>query len=678
MAVRLIRIALAALLALGILLVGGAALALLAFRPDAFKSALISAVQQRYHRRLELPGTLQLHLFTPFTLQTGPMRLSAPDGHTAFAQAADMRLHLAPLALLRRKVVIEGIELDAPRLRLHRDASGAWNFSDLLGAPAGNLPTLAMRHLRVRDGDVTLSDATRGLDGRLTMVDADASGIGQAGWHTLSLRALAALSDPRADVRINLRGQLHVDADGSGSLRNLVVRSDGSVLGGARMLSTLRAELRWTAAPTRSLQLLDLHLRTQGRMSDGQPLQVELGESMLQWSETWISAAPLQAQALIGAAPGTIRVRVHGGPFSGPDADLVARRLRLDVQRTAPLPLQLQLQADAHLNLPARSAVIDTLDTRAAWGTPARQWQARGQGSYTPAQGLRARLQGGGPGAVTQIDVRHAADGWTLQAQAGALDLGVAPDETTWRDVGALLRRLPATQLRLQADSVRWGPLRLSSVTAQAHDDASTLSLDKLQAQAWGGTLQARGSVGLHGAPATLHASLQHIALSGMLSALCGGAAVDGNADLQADLQWRGARDGALRAPDGSASLQARNGHLQGVDLGTPTASPGAHARSTAFGKLDADATIADGVARLDKLQLHGASGDWQGDGSVDLGSTALVDLRLRAVPGKKSASNAVALRVRGAAAAPVYTWLPAPLGSAPAAATAAAGYSPK
>ena len=676
---RLIRIFLASLLALAILLVGGAGLVLMAFNPDAFKSALIGSVQQRYHRRLQLPGSLQLHLFPPFTLQTGPMRLSETDAHTPFAQAADMRLHLDPLALLRRHIVIDAIELDAPRLHLRRSADGRWNFSGLLGAPSAKVPALAIHSLRVRDGDIVLSDASRGLEGRLSQVFANASGIGLAGWHALSLRGHAVLAAPSADTHFDLRGRLHADADGGVSLRDVVLRSDGRLFGSSRMLSNLRGAVRWTPAPSRSLQLRDLHLRAQGRMGDGQPLQLELDDPLLQWSDVWTRVGPLHGNALIGAAPDTLHASLRSSPIDGPAADLVLALLDLRLQRTAPAPLDLRLQLGAHMNLPARTAVVDSLRTQASWGRApgSGTWAAQGLGSYSPTQGLQLSLHGDAPGLPLRLQASMDSGVLRLQAQAHALQFGSLPDARTWEHAGAVLRELPSGTLHLQADSLSLGKLQLTQLDAQAHDDASQLVLDSLRAQAWGGRLQASGSVALGAAAApgkargaatpaaALQASLRAASAAALLDASSGAAPLDGETDLSTDLQWMPRESG----PSGNASLTVRDGRLHGVDL-RGTATPDAKTASP-FARLDARAVLGNGVATLRSLRLRTAAGDWQGQGSIALDTQ---ELRLLLTPSAAVRTPARRdtreLRIGGTAAHPSFAWQTA---SAPATATGAA-----
>ena len=689
MAARLIRILVAALLALAILLVGGVGLALLAFNPDAFKSVLIASVQQRYHRSLELPGTLRLRLFPPFTLQTGPMRLSEADGHTPFAQASDMRLHLNPLALLRRRFVVDGIAFDAPHLELRRDAQGHWNFADLLAAPGSRMPALDIHALSVQGGDIVLRDAARGLDGRLSGVDGRATGIGRHGWHALMLRGRASLVSPGAVASFDLQGQLHADSATGVSLRNLLLRSDGQMLGDAHLLSNVRAQLHWDPGPAPNLLIQDLQLRAQGRTHDGRPLQIRLDEPLLQWSGDRAHVAALRGEALVGAAPRTLHLELRGGAGDGPDDDLQLPDLRLQLSRTAPQPLGLALQLGAHADLPGGTVRIDALQAHASWGRPPRagQWQAQGKGRYSPDKGLHLQLQTAHEGAPLQLDLLHDASGWQVQAQAQSLDLGAAPDAASWQRMRAWLRELPAGSLRLQAGSLHWGPLRLSQLQAQAHDDASEMVLDSLQAQAWGGTLQANGSAALATSRAALQLSLADVSMGPLLESLVGHAALQGSAKVQAQWQWH-ARGGAKpQGAEGSASLQMRKGELQGIDLREAgralvraPASRGLAPSATPFDTLEADATIAQGVATLDKLQMQAPSGTWQGSGTVDL---AGLGLQLRLAPAPRGTSSherapVAQLLIGGSASQPSYRWTSAQVAQESRATVAPGAHSPK
>ncbi len=668
MAARLIRILVAALLALAILLVGGVGLALLAFNPDAFKSVLIASVHQRYHRTLELPGTLRLRLFPPFTLQTGPMRLSETDGHTPFAQASDMRLHLDPLALLRRRFVVDGIAFDAPHLELRRDAQGHWNFSDLLVPPGSRMPALDIHALSVQGGNVVLRDAARGLDGRLSGVDGRATGIGRSGWHALMLRGQASLASPGAVASFDLQGQLHADSATGVSLRNLLLRSDSQLLGDAHLLSNVRAQLHWDPGPSPNLLIRDLQVRAQGRTHDGRPLQLRLDEPLLQWNADRAHIAALRGEALVGAAPRTLHVELRGGAGEGPDDDLQLPELRLQLSRTAPQPVGLALQLGAHVNLPGGTVRIDALQAHATWGTAPRagQWQAQGKGRYSGDKGLHLQLQGEQGGSPLQLDLLHDASGWQVQAQTQSLDLGAAPDAQGWQRMQAWLRELPAGSLRLQAGSLHWGPLRLSQVQAQAHDDASEMVLDSLQAQAWGGTLQANGSAALAARRAALQLSLADVSVGTLLDGLVGHAALQGSAKVQAHWQWKAASGAQPRGAVGSASLRVTKGVLQGIDLrqaGREVAhapgSRGAQPAATPFNTLEASATIAQGVATLDKLQLQAPSGAWQGGGTVDLSSLGL-QLHLSPMPRGTAAHErapAAQLRIGGSASQPDYRW---------------------
>lgn len=657
MLARLIRVAAAALAALAILLVGGAGLGLLAFHTDAFKSVLIDSVLQRYHRRLELPGTLQLRLFPPFTLETGPMRLSAADGHSPFAEAADMRLRLAPLALLRRHVEIEAIELDAPRLQLRRDTDGRWNFADLLAAPGARLPALDVRRLVIKAATIRVSDAAGRLDGTLRGVDADIAGIGVAGWHPLSVSGQAMLPRARSQARFTLLGQLHTEASGRAWVRDLVLRGDARLSGGARLLGDLHANLQWnTGASQPWLQLAGLQLRAQGRLADGQPAQLQLAEPLLQWQGQRTLGGPLHGWALIGAAPRTLRLQLSSSGLGGPDSDLALPELRLSAARSAPTPLRLRLRLGGRLDLVHGSAVIDHLQAGASWGAPTQSthWQVSGSGSFAPDQGLQLQLQGDDAASALHLQARRDQQGWSLAAQAGAIDLGKV-DGTSLRPARELLRALPPARLQLQARSLRWRALQLSQLTLQAHDSASALVLDQLRARAWGGELQASGRLGLAAGDGQLQARLQQASMPRLLQALYGNAVLSGSGDLRADLRWQ--RPGPiLPQAEGSARVQVDGGRLLGVDLLRPRAT---QTRAfSSFRQLDAQAAIRDGVVELTRLRLQAADGDWAGGGSYDL---ATRQLRLRLRPGARPRQPAWLAaghwRVRGEPGSPRFDW---------------------
>ena len=90
---RTVKAGAAAALAAALLVVGGLGIAVLSFDPNQYKAALIRVVKEREHRTLTLPGPIELKLFPPLTLRTGPFTLSERDSPAVFARAADLRLH---------------------------------------------------------------------------------------------------------------------------------------------------------------------------------------------------------------------------------------------------------------------------------------------------------------------------------------------------------------------------------------------------------------------------------------------------------------------------------------------------------------------------------------------------------------------------------------------------------
>jgi AsmA protein len=401
---KLIKSVVAALIALVILVVGGVGLMLLAFDPNQYKTALISAVQERYHRTLALPGTIELRLFPPFTLNTGPMRLSEPGSSALFAQASDMRLHLNLLALLQRQVVVDRIALDAPRIVVQRDAQGHFNFDDLLPKPGSESATpaaasspakaaspmgLQVRRLSIDGGDIALSDAKTGVNGHFTGLNLELTGLGEPSLTPLSLSARAVFTKPLLDANISLKGRLRAAPNSPVLLQDFLLRSDGQVLGIKKLLSNVSGSLSYTPAsaappvvigaraaeqpqsPTSSLLLQNLQIKAQGQNAQGQPLQFDAALPLLQWTGAHIELAALSAQALLGAMPGTWRIVLKAPATSGPAHALPWPGFELDVeqgqQAQTGAGLQAQLSGGLSLNLGAMSAVLNPARLQGHW-----------------------------------------------------------------------------------------------------------------------------------------------------------------------------------------------------------------------------------------------------------------------------------------------------------------------
>jgi len=164
---RLLLIVPVALLAL---LVTTAAIAWLAFDPNAAKDRIESAVEHQTGRRLTLAGNLRLTFLPSPALTAEDVALANLQGGSRpiMVSAHRVTAELAWLPLLQRRVVITRLILEKPDLLIERDAAGTpnWQLAQVLPttghpaslepkAPASERQEVVIQGLRLVDGTVT-------------------------------------------------------------------------------------------------------------------------------------------------------------------------------------------------------------------------------------------------------------------------------------------------------------------------------------------------------------------------------------------------------------------------------------------------------------------------------------------------------------------------------------------
>jgi AsmA protein len=162
---RLIILGIGAVLALCVL----AVLAITVFvDPNRFRGRVETAVREATGRPFRIEGDLELAWFPWLAVRTGPAHLGNLAGDTAEPiiewQSARVGARLVPL--LRGQLIIDGVRLDGPKIRLRRDAQGAANWDDLLarfstgGEPSGPMPEIG--GIEIQDGTLEYADARSG------------------------------------------------------------------------------------------------------------------------------------------------------------------------------------------------------------------------------------------------------------------------------------------------------------------------------------------------------------------------------------------------------------------------------------------------------------------------------------------------------------------------------------
>ncbi len=661
---HLIRIAATSLLALLILVGGGVSLLLLSFDPNQYKTALSAAVRERYHRALDIQGRLVLHLLPPLTLDTGPMRLSEPDGITPFAQAAGMQLHVDPLALLRRHIVIDRVTLDAPRLVVRRDADGRFNFSDLLPAgpadPSRRGP-LDLQTLRVRAGRLMLDDASSGLAGTLSGLDLDLDGLGQPTPRPMQLRARAEFTRPAVNAMIVLGGNLRT---GKGPVRldNFNLQIDGSV--GVLQHALLRAvgNAHYAAEAPARLALQGVSIHASGRDIHDRPVDIGMTLPLLAWNDNRVQSSAIDLRAAIGASPAVTRVALHLPAASGPATALRVAGVTLDVHQGngTVSASRLRLDGTLVLGLGARTAHIDDARLHGAWVLP---WghtlplDFQGTMAWAPGKpGANATLTGSIAGTGARIAATDSAGLLTLHGDVDALDMEAAgvPSNAVQSVLAQVLPALDGFDVdaRLGVGTLRVLGAQWTAAQARVRRDGRAWIVAPADARGVGGVVSASAVIDVGTGRTALALRARGLQAAPIMSALEGGTWLRGT--LDGTLQCVLSDVGAPNQLAGSAHVAVHNGKLLGINLGAALRPDNANAigpaRETSFSMASAHFNIAHGVADSTDVALRAGAAQLTGTASLVLQKHTLA-LALTA----RQAGTTAAVSVSGAFKAPHF-----------------------
>lgn len=404
-----------------------------------------------------------------------------------------------------------------------------------------------------------------------------------------------------------------------------------------------------------------LHQHDQQRLAwDDLVLQAQLGEAAqaahIEWRVGALALGPDSAsgQGMTGrwktAAPLSLTWQMESAAPRGRYAAVTWPQWRLVPSGKDGTRAGGQLQADLGWVTDRRALRWDALLADVSVqprGEAERQWSLRGQlelGLRGASWQLEGQALGGAPDAVLW-DGPFATHGewhrWPATQGRGQADAqlrvaslwpdrwGLASRSATWPALWSQLATWPG-QLQLQVGQMGWRGLRLSGAEARLDNQGDVIRLTGLDARLWGGQLSASGEWHWANGRWQLNARTRDADLALLRQTLderpAGGTPAARQVDGAAG-RWNGSlalsgRQQDVREWQGDWSLEARAGHWQG--LAVRSARPTGEARldpaeRTEWRRLQAQGSIAGGVAHIDRLQLTHPAWRMAADGSVDL-----------------------------------------------------------
>lgn len=601
LAFRVIKGLAATLIAAFILVVGGLGIVVLSFDPNQYKATLIKVVQEREHRTLTLPGTIELKLFPPLTLRTGPFTVSERDNPELFVRADDLRLHLDLFALLRRKLVVDRVVMVKPQIHIVRDAQGRFNFADLMpeDKPQGGSPDkarsplgLSVHRLEIEQGTVAYDDDKSQTRGKLSGLNLELAGLSGGSGGALHLATTARFTQPALTTQIEVRGKLQADlAQHSYALRDIALSVQGDALGLKAIQSQFSGAVDLVTSPAPGLSATAWEVKANARTTEGRLLTLQVTLPAVGFKDKAMHLGPVNADLALAGAQ-ALRVQVATQGASGTWDALRIPVLQVDVQRGAggkPAGLQLTLASPLQIDLAQSRYSLPALKLSGQLADPGLPkvltLALQGNAGYTGAMSKAADFQLQGQLAGSSV---KATGGWqqgVLKLVAGVDQLDLAdwtratatpPKSATSKPAAAKPEqaidlspfKTLGLDVQVKVGSLLFKGMQWNAVQATLKGDRKALSLDPFTAQGFGGSLSAALHVDLDAQRYHIQQNARDVSIQPILSAMTDRDFLLGKASDRVDVRAQGATWADLLASvSGQARIDVRNGAIKGFNL---------------------------------------------------------------------------------------------------------------
>lgn len=195
--------------------------------PNRYRDDIVQAVKKQTGRDLRIEGDLKLSFFPWIGLETGRLQLSNAPGFgpepMAVVDSAGVKVALLPL--FRKEVIVDAVRLKALKLNLAKAKDGRTNWDDLTKAsaepkkpepakpsdPTAALAALSVNRLEVHDSEFTWRDQAAGTTYALRRVELTSGNVLGGEPAPLQLAFDLESGKPKITRRVQLDARLNAN-----------------------------------------------------------------------------------------------------------------------------------------------------------------------------------------------------------------------------------------------------------------------------------------------------------------------------------------------------------------------------------------------------------------------------------------------------------------------------------
>ena len=591
-AIRIIGIVVGIVLAL--LAVGVGALYAL-FDGEKIKAEASRTVLEKYQRKLDIAGKVELSVWPDVGISIGRVSLSEPGGKEEFFALESARVAVAVMPLLSKQVQVKRVELNGLKATLVKRKDGTLNIADLMGgksekqagAGAGDAAAAPMQldiaGIKVANAQFTWRDEKTGSTTALSNLDLGTGRVrADSSKHTLEVDAvsLSAKGKSGADAF-----ELKLDAP---SLLVSPAKSGGESLNLAAMLSgsgrslTAKLVLSGVEGNAEALKIGKLAL----------DLDAKSGETALK--------AHLDSPVAVNVAAQTVVLEKIAGSIDLANPQMPMKQLKL--------PLAGKLGADLARHTAALDLATQFDESKIATKVRVARF---------------APLALGFDLDIDQLNVDK------YLPPKGKEEKAVKEDKLDFSALKGL-----DIDGAIRIGTLQVAKLKLAKLNAKLNSANGRLDVAPLSASLYEGTATGSLSLNSNGNHLALKQSLAGISINPLMKDLADKDLLEGRGNVVLDVTSHGdSVAGMKKGLGGTASLSLKDGAIKGINLaqslrdlkGKLGAKQDSTQQSKAgdktdFSELTASFKIANGVAHNEDLAMKSPFLRLAGAGDIDIG----------------------------------------------------------
>jgi AsmA protein len=608
---RALKYTLIAIVALVVLIAGGAFVFLSTLDLNQYKPQIEQAVKDRTGRTLKLQGDIKAALFPSLGADVAKVSLTERGSEQEFISLDLAHASVAVLPLLHGEVVVDKIKLKGLKANVVKGKDGKFNFDDLLqasaekpGSQSGPADPKAPKDegkvkfevagVDIEDSSASYRDLATGKALALSGLHLSTGRLGERADGKLQFAASLKGTHPALDLKAELRGDYRVDL---GAKTYALSKVDGSVKGTLdqdAVEATLSAPSIDITADKASGDAVNAAFKLKGARS----IEASLKLGGVKGSAKALEIPAINAEIAVSGAdmPKPFRVPLAGSVH----ADLEKQTLNADLSSKFD-----ESTVQAKLGLAKFSPPAYLFDV---------QIDKLNLDQYFPPKPKPAAAPAG--------------------QEKGGSSAGAAKQEDTPIDLSAL-KELNASG-KLQVGALQAKGLKLANLKAEVKAANGRLDVNPYSANLYDGAMTGAIALLATGNRVSVKESLTNVQVGPLLRDVAQQDRLEGRGNVSLDVAGAGATVNALkRSLDGSARVNLKDGAIKGINVaeilrkvkslgGKSEEGAADSSQKTDFTELNASFAIKNGVAHNQDLDVKSPLIRVGGAGNIDIGSSTI------------------------------------------------------